>query len=255
MELLIILIAALLPAILLWIYIWRQDPNPEPTSWLVKAVLLGVVLCIPIGILEFCIQWVLFGFGGSPSTLVGTTAMAFFVAALPEELFKLLALWLVLRKNPYFDEHFDGIVYAVCIGLGFAAVENIFYLIGEENWLTLAITRSLLAVPGHYAFAILMGYYYSVYHFIDHSPKVGACVLLVPVVAHGIYDALALSGIANPYIGGLCFFVLIFFCVKMHKFAKKKVLAMIEKDQEVLESPMSNTTTMSTKEEERSTIC
>ena len=113
MELPIIIIAALLPAILLWIYIWRQDPNPEPTSWLVKAVLLGVVLCIPIGILEFCIQWVLFVFGGSPSTLVGTTAMAFFVAALPEELFKLLALWLVLRKNPYFDEHFDGIVYAV----------------------------------------------------------------------------------------------------------------------------------------------
>lgn len=45
-------------------------------------------------------------------------------AAIPEELAKLFMLWLLLRKNPFFDEHFDGIVYAVCIGLGFAALEN-----------------------------------------------------------------------------------------------------------------------------------
>lgn len=37
-------------------------------------------------------------------------------------------LWLLLRNNPYFDEHFDGIVYAVCIGMGFAAIENVLYL-------------------------------------------------------------------------------------------------------------------------------
>lgn len=155
---------------------------------------------------------------------------AFVVAALPEESFKLLALWLVLRKNPYFDEHFDGIVYAVCVGLGFAAIENIFYVFSEEEWVTVAISRALLAVPGHYAFAILMGYYYSVYHFVDHTPKVAACILLVPVAAHGVYDALAMSGLVNPYIGGLGFFVLIWFCVKMHKVAKGKIIAMIEKD-------------------------
>ena len=90
---------------------------------------------------------------------------------------------------------------------------------------------SLLAVPGHYAFAILMGYYYSVYHFIDHSSKVAVCVLLVPVVAHGVYDALAMSGMVNEYVGGICFFVLIYFCVKMHKVARKKVLALLHHDE------------------------
>ena len=119
---------------------------------------------------------------------------------------------------------------AVCVGLGFAAFENIMYVFGEEDWFSTAIVRALLAVPGHYAFAILMGYYYSVYHFVDHSPKVAACVLLIPVLAHGTYDALAMSGIVSPVIGGLSFFVLIYFCVKMHKVAKAKVLAMIEKD-------------------------
>ena len=49
---------------------------------------------------------------------------AFFLAAIPEEVAKLFMLWLLLRKNPFFDEHFDGIVYAVCVGLGFAGFEN-----------------------------------------------------------------------------------------------------------------------------------
>lgn len=228
---LIILTVALLPAILLLLYIWKKDTQKEPTSWLVKGVLLGVAICVPVSIIEMGIASVLFGEGGSPTNLTGTTTMAFIVAALPEESFKLLALWLVLRKNPYFDEHFDGIVYAVCVGLGFAAIENVFYIVGEEeNWMGVAVSRALLAVPGHYAFAILMGYYYSVYHFIDHTPKVAACVLLVPVAAHGVYDALAMSGIVNPYIGGISFFILIWFCIKMHKEARTKVLALIEKD-------------------------
>ena len=230
MRTLIIITAALLPTILLLLYIWKKDTQKEPTSWLVKAVLWGVAICIPVALVEGGIEALLFGVDGKPSSLLGTTTLAFVVAALPEEAFKLFALWMVLRKNPYFDEYFDGIVYAVCVGLGFAAFENIMYVFSEEDWVSTAIVRALLAVPGHYAFAILMGYYYSVYHFVDHSPKVAACVLLVPVLAHGTYDALAMSGIVSPVIGGLCFFVLIYFCVKMHKVAKKKVLAMIEKD-------------------------
>lgn len=226
----VVIASALLPAILLWLYIWKKDSQPEPVSWLIKAVLGGALVIIPVIIVEQVLSTMLFGAEGEPTNLFETTAQAFLVAALPEETFKLLVLWLLLRRNPYFDEHFDGIVYAVCVGLGFAAVENVFYIINEEAWVTIAISRALLAVPGHYAFAVLMGYYYSLYHFLDDSPKVAVCILLVPVLAHGVYDALVMSGTVNPYVGGICFFVLIFFCVKMHKEAKSKVLAMIEND-------------------------
>lgn len=236
MTVLFILTIALLPAIALLYYIWKKDSQKEPTSLLAKAVFWGVVICFPVAILEFGIQTMLFGVDGVPSNIVGTTAMAFFVAALPEETFKLLALWFVLRKNPYFDEHFDGIVYAVCVGLGFAAIENVSYVFTMEDWFSTAIFRSLLAVPGHYAFAILMGYYYSIYHFVDHSPKVAAQVLFVPVVAHGVYDTLAMSGMVNPYIGGICFFILVYFCVKMHKVAKSKVLALLQKDNQDIDN-------------------
>ena len=229
MNILILLAAALLPAIILWTYIRKQDLQPEPTNWLVKAVLYGVVICIPVALLEFAIERVLFV--EVPTNLFGTTMQAFIVAALPEESFKLLALWLILRKNPYFDEHFDGIVYAVCVGLGFAALENVFYVFGEEeNWMGVAVSRALLAVPGHYAFAVLMGYYYSVYNAGQLALRTAVYILLVPVAAHGVYDAIAFSGIVSPYLGGLSTIVLIYFCVKMHKFAKSKVLALVERD-------------------------
>ena len=230
MNILLMLIAALLPAILLLFYIWKKDPQPEPTSWLAKAVLWGVVICIPVAIIELGIEALLFGIDGEPTSHIGTTADAFIVAALPEESFKLLALWLVLRKNPFFDEHFDGIVYAVFIGLSFATIENVGYVFSEEEWVTVAITRALLAVPGHYAFAVIMGYYYSIYHFVDHSPRAAANVLLIPVLFHGVYDALAMSGAANPFLGGISFFVLIYFCIKMHKIAKAKIVEHIKRD-------------------------
>lgn len=242
MKTILILIVALLPAIALLYYIWKKDIQKEPTAWLVKAVAWGAGICIPVAFIEMGIQAALFG-NGTPSGLLGTTVTAFFVAALPEESCKLLVLWLLLRKDPYFDEHFDGIVYAVFVSLGFAAIENVFFLIGNaDNWLSIAISRSLLAVPGHYAFAVLMGYYYSVYHFVDHSPRTAACVLLVPVIAHGIYDAIALGGTVNEYIGGLSFVILIYFCIKMHKVAKSKVLALLQKDETIANSPESSNT-------------
>lgn len=227
----ILIASAILPTALLWLYIWRKDPLKEPTYQLVKAVMYGICTVFVAGAIEMVIKSLLLGPDGEPTTILDTAAMAFIVAAIPEESLKLLALWLVLRRNPYFDEHFDGIVYAVSIGLGFAAMENVAYLAeGGDNWVILAVCRALLAVPGHYAFAVLMGYYYSIYHFTDKSFRNWLLVLVAPVLAHGIYDSLAMSGVVDPIVGGICAFGLIYFCIRMHKFAYKKVLAQISKD-------------------------
>jgi len=227
----LIIVVALLPAALLWWYIWKKDKRKEPTKRLVKATCYGILICFPVAIVEMIISSILFGPDGHPTTVFGTTATAFFVAAIPEETFKLLALWLVLKKNPYFDEHFDGIVYAVCVGLGFAGFENILYLFQNmENWMSVALLRSLMAVPGHYAFAILMGYYYSKYHFIDHSRKTAALILIAPILAHGLYDALLMTSMVNAVLGGICFIITVILVYRLHIFARKKVLAMIDTD-------------------------
>ena len=99
MEFLIIIAAALLPAVLLWGYIWKMDRKKEPTSLLIKATCYGVLICLPVAIVESMISGVLFGEGG-PTTLFGTTVDAFMVAAIPEEAFKLFALHRILKNNP-----------------------------------------------------------------------------------------------------------------------------------------------------------
>jgi len=230
MNIVIILVAALLPVALLWTYARRMDPVPEPRQWLWRAFIYGAAISLPVSFVELFISATLFG-QGEATTLFGTTVEAFFVAALPEESFKLLALWLILRRNPFYDENYDGIVYAVSVSLGFAAVENVMYLFGNADaWPTIALMRALLAVPGHYAFGVMMGYYYSLYHFGQRTPRNRALVLLAPVMAHGCYDALALSGQVDVVSGGLSFFILIYFCVKMHKLAKQNIYAHLEKD-------------------------
>ena len=227
----ILIAAAILPAILLWLYTCRKDAQPEPMSQMLKAFLYGALICIPVSFVENYISGTLFASEGSPSNLIGSTLEAFIVAAVPEEGFKLLALWLILRHNPFFDEHYDGIVYAVCVGLGFAAVENVGYvLMHADAWLSVAVTRALLAVPGHYAFAVFMGYYYSLYHFGQKSVKNLLSIFFIPVLAHGCYDAFALTGTVEPVLGGISFILLIYFCIKMHKNARQKITAQVERD-------------------------
>lgn len=87
-----------------------------------------------------------------------------------------------------------------------------------------------MAVPGHYAFAILMGYYYSKYHFIDHSRKTAALILIAPILAHGLYDALLMTSMVNAVLGGICFIITVILVYRLHIFARKKVLAMIDTD-------------------------
>ena len=223
-------LAALLPPILLLLFVWHKDATKEPFLQLLKAVIFGALICIPAVFWESFMGTLLFN-GEEPTTIIGTTLNAFLCAAVPEETLKLIALWLVLRRNPYFDEHFDGIVYAVCVSLGFAAVENVGYVLNhEEAWVSVAVTRALMAVPGHYAFAVFMGYYYSMYHFVRRDTTTAISILLVPVLAHGIYDSLAMSSMVNPLIGGLGFVFLIFFCIKMQRVAYDRLTQMIGLD-------------------------
>ena len=192
----LLIIAALAPvAVLLWQILRRDAANPEPPRMLAKAFIYGMVstavtfVLLPIteAIGDIVVQNI--------NPLSAAFKQAFFSAALPEEGAKLLMLWLLLRNNPYFDERFDGIVYAVCVGMGFAAVENVLYLFNNyDSWLSVGIVRALFAVPGHFFDAVIMGYYYSHYHFgTRRNPATKALILAAPVVAHGIYDGILFS--------------------------------------------------------------
>lgn len=221
----LITLVALLPIAILIYYIYHKDKNsPEPTGQLVKAFLFGV-LSAP---LSFCISIPLELIGiypFEPTGILGSVSFAFFGAAIPEEIAKFFMLWMVLRRNPYFDEKMDGIVYAVCVSLGFAALENVMYLFSNvEAYLSVGIGRAVFSIPGHFCFGILMGYYYSLAKFYPMTPKKNkALILIAPIIAHGLFNSILFVMSVTPTISGVLLVVFLVFCHKMWKYGSKRI--------------------------------
>lgn len=234
-----VIVIALIPVVLLLFYILRKDRRaPEPARQLVKGFLFGI-LSLP---LSFCMS-APFGYFGlyvdEPVTVWGSVMTAFWGAAIPEEIAKLIMLWLLLRKNRHFDEKLDGIVYAVCVSLGFAAGENLLYLFyNYDNFLTVGIMRALFAIPAHFSFGVLMGYYYSLVKFYPKSPaKNKVMVILAPILAHGIYDSILFAlDVTYPAVALLLLAVFLAFCFLMWHYVTSRIREHMARDIETMEA-------------------
>jgi RsiW-degrading membrane proteinase PrsW (M82 family) len=179
-----VLLSSLAPVFIILFYIYFRDKyEKEPLGMLVKALLGGIVIILPVIFVEQGLS-ALSPFSGK----VGSAAWhAFVVAASTEEVFKYLALYLLIWKSPSFNEKFDGIVYAVFVSLGFAAVENVMYVM--EGGLQTAAIRALTAVPAHAIFGVTMGYYLGIAHmYKELRKKYLLRAIAMPVLLHGIYD-------------------------------------------------------------------
>lgn len=189
-EIYLKILAALAPAIILAVVMIRKDMRPEPIGWLMAAVGLGVLVGPAVLLLGYlCLPDI------QADTFMGAFLSSFVSAAIPEEGLKFAALLFLARRCRHFDEMFDGIVYAVCIGMGFAGLENILYLFGaEDGWFAVGISRALLSVPAHYFFAIIMGAFFSLGWFDRHNRKFYlTAALILPIIVHGLYDTLCFS--------------------------------------------------------------
>lgn len=226
-----VILAAILPPFLLVLYIWWKDRyQREPFLELAKAFFYGVISAGIAIVFETALSYMSL-VPSEPATLLQATWKAFVGAAIPEELAKLLMLWLLLRRSKYFDERFDGIVYAACIGMGFAATENIIYLFSNlEQWQSVAVGRAMFAVPGHFFFAVTMGYFYSMIYFGDMSWRKSARIFWVPVLLHGTYDALLMMREVGTMWSGILLICFYIFCFKMLKYGRKHIAEHLEKD-------------------------
>ena len=192
------LLAALLPALFLMRYIYRKDTiEKEPPGLLTGLVFLGVAAALVAVVLETLGQGVLNAFLSKEDPAY-SIVFAFLVVAVVEEGAKFLFLRWRTWKDPNFNYRFDGIVYAVFLSLGFAAFENISYVMGYG--LTAALYRALLAIPAHMGFAVYMGYFYSRAKLCQDAGNIGGrrrnlwAAFLIAVLLHGFYDACAMLG-------------------------------------------------------------
>ena len=217
-----LLFLALLPGIIIIIFIFRKDKvEHEPWSLMIKLLVFGALSCIPAMFLETFVS--AFNPGFVEGSIGYAVFNAFLVAALCEEICKYVLLRIGSWRNKNFDYRFDGIVYGVAVAIGFALLENVLYVM--EGGLNVALMRGVLAVPLHAFCGVFMGVYYgaakrcSIEGDRSGASKATLMAIFVPFMIHGIYDSLAFMGeYGTTFV--LLAFVLVMYIVAIRKVNK-----------------------------------
>lgn len=184
MELIALAIA---PGFAICLFIFHRDAyNREPKQNLFISFILGAAAIIPAIFIE---QF----FDNAPDNRISALAIrAFLIVALTEELVKFSVLRLYAYPRKSFDEPLDGIVYGTMVSMGFATLENVFYVTNAGQYgqgYQVAFLRMFLSVPAHAAFGVLMGYYAGKAKFDPlRRHRLLLAGLLWAVLFHGLFD-------------------------------------------------------------------
>ena len=180
-----------MPALALMFYVYKKDKvEKEPMGLIVRLFVFGMIAGPIAGLLE-TVAFNMFEALLNPGALLLILEYFIGVAAVEEGL-KYIFLSTV-RKNPNFNYVFDGIVYAVAVSLGFAALENVLYVF--DGGLEVAVMRAIFSVPGHCADGVIMGCFFGLAKQHEmHGRKSSATLnyvlaFVLPTIEHGFYDA------------------------------------------------------------------
>ena len=125
LTLIIASLCGILP-IALWLifFLWQDIKKPEPLKWIGILFLLGMVTTPFVWFIEnYFINLLQVDINNTLPLFI--SAFIYLGVAGIEELAKFFSAALVLKKNKYFDEAIDAMIYLIVVALGFAVVENI----------------------------------------------------------------------------------------------------------------------------------
>lgn len=195
----LLLALAIIPTIVILVKTYQMDKSDkEPLGLLLKLLFYGMISVVPSVALEMFAEFILSIKFIEVNTMYHIVE-CFLGVGLVEELMKYHYLKKVTWKNPNFNYLFDGVIYSLFVSMGFAVIENILYVL--DGGLSTAIMRGVLSIPGHAAFSIFMGYYYSLAKqsqlasdraSMKHYQRMA---IIVPTIIHGFYDFCLLSEI------------------------------------------------------------
>jgi RsiW-degrading membrane proteinase PrsW (M82 family) len=180
-----LIVSAIVPSLLLIWFFHARDVYPEPQRVVWATFGLGVLTIPPAIGVELLIQS---GLKHVANPFLGGTLEGFVCAGMTEEVLKYLVVVFYCMRHKEFDEPMDGIVYGSIASLGFATLENFFYVVqGGES---IAIFRAFTAVPGHAFMGAIMGYFVGQAKFTPARRRgLLAKALVIPILLHGAYDA------------------------------------------------------------------
>lgn len=213
----IYVLAAVIPAVLLMRYVYRQDKiEKEPPALLANLAFQGVLAALVSIALELFGETVLNSLV-QPDNPKYIVLLAFLVVAVAEEGTKFFFLHQKTWRSPFFNYRYDAIVYAVFVSLGFAAFENVKYVFNYG--LSVALPRAILAIPGHMSFAVFMGVFYGRAKLCENRGNRTGCALnliigyLSAVVLHGVYDTCCMSGTTQSTMIFVAFILVMYLVV------------------------------------------
>lgn len=180
-----LLIMAISPGLLLMLYVYLKDKKQEkPPGILLKAFLMGILsfgISLGIGYLLHTYAEI------EHDSVADQMIRAIVFVGLVEEGSKFIFIRGFLFKSKYFVKPFDGVLFAVIVGMGFATAENIIYAFNGGGGT--AIVRMFTAVPAHAMFAVIMGFFIGEAKVFNSSSGLySAIALLFATFAHGYYD-------------------------------------------------------------------
>ena len=215
---LLLVMLSISPGIFIMIVIYNLDEYDKEPLWLLAiCFILGAInLHLDVDILEY-----VFSFINVENNFIRIGEEALTIA-ITEELLKFSVVILIIYPNKYFDEPFDGIVYSVFVGMGFATAENLTYVL--QGGASLAFFRMVSAVPAHFVFAVIMGYYLGIAKSRRKHQIFYICLSLIsPIFFHALYDYfLFLDFVPGLWIGGFVTLYIAFI------FAKKAIVEHLE---------------------------
>lgn len=181
--------AAVLPPLLWLFFFTREDRHPEPTALIAYTFSLGGLICIPTLLVQQLLKH-----SGAESALFMLVALA-----LVEELFKFSASFLSTERSKAFDEPIDAMIYTITAALGFAAIENFFYIAGTwQSLVTLAPSDALLTASLRFIGATLLhalasalaGYFWARGIMTNRRGMFIAVGLAVATAVHSVFNYL-----------------------------------------------------------------
>lgn len=228
-----LLTLAIAPGIAICIYIYFKDKyNKEPLGLLIMSFISGMLSILPALLIQILLGTSIEKM--SNEGIVYVAVFAYLIVALSEEGSKFLAIRFYAYPKKAFDDPFDGIIYAVMVGMGFATLENIGYVM--QHGIGTGITRMFLSVPAHATFAVLMGYHIGLAKFnVSKRGYNFFLAILWPVFFHGTFDFFLFVGNSWLHFAG----AVISFIV-----AVRLSLKLIRKKQEISKNYFVNIDTM-----------
>ena len=184
------LLIAILPVILIGMFIYFKDKEKESKKIIFKLFMGGVFSCFPAAIIGLIFE------GFFPElqdmNIIHLVIYVFILVAFVEEICKFIILKKISYNNHEFDTLYDMILYSSFVALGFACFENVLYVM--DSGISVGLLRAITAVPGHVCDGVLMGFYLALAKYNDvignkkTSNKYMLISIIVPVITHGIYD-------------------------------------------------------------------